>query len=245
MAHRQLHPLQFDPRTSEPFLQLPSPHENIIITPPRMEDAPYCVEYLNDPKICRWMGGIPFPYTADHADGWLQTVKSSSDEILKELKEADDENPDGPLLTASGFPLRALREVKEDGSQIFIGDIGVFRCFFHGVLDPLKVVHLTEENRDRAVGDPQIIWCFGDYLASSHHGRGIMSVAVGTIIREWMVPRMNVHLIRAETFTGNIGSVRVFEKNGFELEETVEFAEPRVLNSGVAQYGTNVLWWRR
>ena len=33
---------------------------------------------------------------------------------------------------------------------------------------------------------------------------------------------MNVHRIHAEVFEGNIGSVRVFEKNGFNLLETVK-----------------------
>ncbi len=69
-----------------------------------------------------------------------------------------------------------------------------------------------------------------------------MSAALGTIIREWMVPRMAARKIRAEVFVGNIGSRRVFEKNGFVLEETVELE--RETNSGMVRRGMDVLWWR-
>jgi RimJ/RimL family protein N-acetyltransferase len=49
-----------------------------------------------------------------------------------------------------------------------------------------------------------------------------MSAAVGAVVNQWMVPHMNAHKIRAETIEDNIGSVRVFEKNGFKLLETVK-----------------------
>lgn len=81
-----------------------------------------------------------------------------------------------------------------------------------------------------------------DYLAPSHHGRGIMSAALGTIIREWMVPRMAARKIRVEAFVGNVGSVRVFEKNGFVQEQTLEFV--RVTNFGSTQRGMHILWWK-
>ena len=49
-----------------------------------------------------------------------------------------------------------------------------------------------------------------------------MTAAVGAIIREWMVPRMNVWSIQVGAFAGNAASVRVFEKNGFSVDETLE-----------------------
>jgi RimJ/RimL family protein N-acetyltransferase len=81
-----------------------------------------------------------------------------------------------------------------------------------------------------------------DYLVSSHHGRGIMSAAVGTLIDSWMVPRMNARLIRVEVFSGNMGSRRVFEKNGFVFEKRVDY--PAVLACGETRLGYDVLWWR-
>ncbi|KAI0784053.1 hypothetical protein C8Q75DRAFT_725113 [Abortiporus biennis] len=245
MAHQQLHPIQIDPRTEEPFIRLPSPYENIILTPPRMEDAPHIIQNLNDPKLIQWLEGPPHPYTAEHAEFWLQTITKSSKSIFEELKEANEKDPNGSLAIVGGFPLRSIREVKEDGTQTFLGDISVDRCGFPGELDPEERSRLTEENANRKVGDPNIVWCIGDYLASSHHGRGIMSAVIGTVIREWVVPRMNAHLIRVEAYTGNTGSIRVFEKNEFVLEKTVEFEKPKILNSGTPQYGYCVLWWRR
>jgi len=44
-----------------------------------------------------------------------------------------------------------------------------------------------------------------------------MSAAVGVVINQWMVPHLNAHKIRVEAIEGNIGSVRVFEKNGMRL----------------------------
>lgn len=80
-----------------------------------------------------------------------------------------------------------------------------------------------------------------DYMASSHHGRGIMSKAIGTLIREWMVPRMNAKHMRTEAFVGNAASVRVFEKNGFVLEGTTKIE--RVTSAGVKHEGMHALTW--
>jgi len=55
MVNPQLHPLQVNPRTGEPFLQLPSPHEHIIITPLRLTDKPAIIDILNDKAVHRWL----------------------------------------------------------------------------------------------------------------------------------------------------------------------------------------------
>lgn len=49
-----------------------------------------------------------------------------------------------------------------------------------------------------------------------------MSAAMGTILNRWAIPRMGVRCMVGYTFTGNEGSRRVFEKNGFERKRTVE-----------------------
>lgn len=53
---------------------------------------------------------------------------------------------------------------------------------------------------------------------ASHHGRGIMTTAMATIINKWAVPYMGVRYMECVAFEGNVGSVRVFEKNGFVLK---------------------------
>jgi hypothetical protein len=55
MANRQLHPLQINPKTGEPFLQLPSPHEHIIITPLRLTDKSAIIDILNDKAVNDWL----------------------------------------------------------------------------------------------------------------------------------------------------------------------------------------------
>jgi len=49
-----------------------------------------------------------------------------------------------------------------------------------------------------------------------------MSAAVGAVIDQWMIPHLNAHKIRTGVYEGNIGSVRVFEKNGLRLVDTVK-----------------------
>lgn len=69
-----------------------------------------------------------------------------------------------------------------------------------------------------------------------------MSAALAVLMKEWMIPRMGAQRIRVETFEGNVGSVKVFQKNGFTLEETVHWT--KVTNCGVTNTGYHILWWK-
>ncbi|KAH9950908.1 GNAT domain-containing protein [Amylocystis lapponica] len=243
MSHSQLHPLQVNPATGEPFLRLPSPLKNIIITPPRMSDAPFLVQNLNDPSVRRWLKTPPYPYLPSHAESWLPDSKAESDDILRELEQASLDHPDGPLKIVGGCPVRTIREVKEDGTDVFIGDIYLHRCAFQGEEDAEEEKRLCVENAHRELGDPDLVWCIGDYLASSHHGRGIMSAALGALLSLWAVPRMAARRCRVEIFEGNIGSMRVFEKNGFVLKKTLHRAHTN--SFGETKDGTHIFWWER
>ncbi|GBE77660.1 hypothetical protein SCP_0105410 [Sparassis crispa] len=240
MSSSQLHPLRVNPGTGEPFLRLPSPLEDIIITPPRVTDAPSIVAILNDPTVCQWLKGPPYPYLPSHADSWLNDAKRESDATLLELKQTCREDSDGTLKLVGSCPVRSLRAVQEDGTDVYIGNVDFRRCAFLEE-DPAVRGRLSEENTQRVVGDPAIVWCLGDYLAPSHHGRGIMTAAVGTLLASWAIPRMGVRRMRVEIFRGNNGSVRVFEKNGFVLEKTLD--QEKVTNYGNTIYGHNILWW--
>lgn len=70
-----------------------------------------------------------------------------------------------------------------------------------------------------------------------------MSAAVGVVVNQWMIPHGNAHKIRAEATQGNIGSVRVFEKNGFKLLGTVKV--DRVHPGRERIEGVHVLEWER
>ncbi|KAF7347350.1 N-acetyltransferase domain-containing protein [Mycena venus] len=61
MANPQLHPLEVNPKTGEPFLRLLA-HKNIILTPPRLSDAPFIISILNDERVYPWLSSPPYPY---------------------------------------------------------------------------------------------------------------------------------------------------------------------------------------
>ncbi|GLB35769.1 putative acetyltransferase (GNAT) domain containing protein [Lyophyllum shimeji] len=223
MANSQLYPLEVNPRTGEPFLRLKN-HKTIIITPPRQEDTALYPAIMNDPRIYEWLGSPPSPYTADHAEAWYARVKATSDGALKDL-EAAQESSD--LILVGDCPVRAIREMKEDGTDIFIGDIGIMRSAGGKLMAPAdadddqKAKH-AEENAARKLGDPKIAWTVGYYIIPSYHGRGIMTDALQTLLWEWAVPRMGVRYIVASAFEGNEGSLGVFRKNGFVQTRIIE-----------------------
>jgi hypothetical protein len=59
-----------------------------------------------------------------------------------------------------------------------------------------------------------------DYLEPGHHGQGIMSLTLKTLIDEWMVPRMDCHRISGVTFVSNHASAKIFLNSGFMLTQT-------------------------
>ncbi|KAG1734033.1 uncharacterized protein EDB91DRAFT_1057071 [Suillus paluster] len=212
---RQLHPLEINPKTGEPFLRLPAPHQNIILTPPREGDQSINMHHMNDPAIHKWLEGPPVPYLPEHADSWFQFVKGQSDATLGYLRKSEENFPDGPLQFVDACPVRYLREVKENGTDVLIGDLCLRRSPMEEVLDEVERKRLEEENAKKQAGDPTIQYAVGDWLAASHHGRSIMTAAVGLFMSAWAIPRMGARHVVAYTFAENIGSIRVFEKNGF------------------------------
>jgi hypothetical protein len=51
----QLHPLQLNPNINEPFLRLPVPYDNIILTPFRTSDANALTVIMNDEHVYPWL----------------------------------------------------------------------------------------------------------------------------------------------------------------------------------------------
>ncbi|KAG2137623.1 GNAT domain-containing protein [Suillus bovinus] len=200
----QLHPLEINPKTGEPFLRLGAPYQNIILTPPRQGDQSALIQHMNDPAIYRWLNKPPVPFLLEHADARLQFVKGESDATLEFLRKSAQDFPDGPLQFVDACPVRYLREVKEDGTDVLLGDVGFRRW-----------KQTQEDDAKKQAGDPTIQYAIGDWLAVSHHGKGIMTAAIGLLMTAWAIPRMGVRYVVAHTLAGNIGSDRVLEKNGF------------------------------
>ena len=161
MSQPQFQPLELNPTTGEPFLRLPSPHSNIILTPPRMSDAPAIVSHMNDPKVYYWLEGPPFPYLPEHAEQWLAKVKNGTDAVLQVLQRASEEDPHAPPILVSEPPVRTLREVREDGTDVFLGDIAILRERWPDMDDGDAKNALKQPNADKELGDPEIIWCIG------------------------------------------------------------------------------------
>jgi len=236
-ANPQLYPLEINAKTKEPFLRLRK-HKNIILTPPRWEDASSLVSILNDPLVYEWMSGPPYPYTLDHGNEFIGLKRNIAEETLKELEDAK------ALKFVKECPVSYLREVKEDGSDVFIGSLGINRCVYGEFMGPDGVdwenkKKLEDENNSLEAGDTRIVWCFGDYLAASHHRQGIMTDAVDTVLHDWAIPLMNVRHILLSVFHGNVGSVKVFLKNGFKMKATyADFKEEKGKIRGV-----HVLEW--
>ncbi|KAJ7492083.1 hypothetical protein FB451DRAFT_1216925 [Mycena latifolia] len=232
MDNPQLHPLEVNPTTGEPFLRLAS-HKNIILTPTRLSDGPAIIPLLNDERVYYWLSSPPFPYLPEHAVWWLNQAKEKSDKLLAELEAA---RGDPTLKIVDGCPVSTIREVKDDGTDVFLGSI---------VLDlagqPWELEgsgRLSQETPRRDPSDPDI-WTLGDYLAPSHHRQGIMSDGFKTLLREWGIPRMGVRRMVVTALAGNKGSVGVFEKNGFKLRKTIDDA----IDVRGTMRGVHVLEW--
>ncbi|KAF8167484.1 hypothetical protein B0H34DRAFT_682019 [Crassisporium funariophilum] len=223
MANPQLHPLEINPQTKEPFIRLRH-HKSIILTPPRWEDAPCFVPMLNDPRVHEWLQHPPVPYTLKDGKEFLNLIIPPAEEVFQQLEEA--RNDPVPKVVGN-CPFSTIREVQEDGTDVFIGNMGIDRCPLGELMDLNGVdwenkAKREQDNEALAVGDRRIIWTIGYYLAPSHHRQGIMTDAVDTLLHEWAIPRMGVRHMLVYVFTGNEGSAKVFLKNGFEMKYTSE-----------------------
>ncbi|KAJ7110372.1 acyl-CoA N-acyltransferase [Mycena crocata] len=228
----QLHPLEVNPKTGEPFLRLLS-HKNIILTPPRLSDGEAMVPIFNDERVYHWLSSPPFPYLLEHADWWLTRTKAKSDEWLAQLEAARDD-PTPKIM--DGCPVHVIREVQDDGTELFLGSVDIDLAGQPWELEGSGKASQEAPRRD--LGDPDI-WTLGDYLAPSHHRKGIMSDAFQTLLRQWGIPRMGVRRMVVTTLAGNTGSVKVFEKNGFRFRKTIDEA----LEVRGTMRGVHVLEW--
>ncbi|KAG5339351.1 hypothetical protein C0989_004631 [Termitomyces sp. Mn162] len=153
---KQLLPLEVNPSTGEPFLRIPYPGKNLIITPPRLYDVDAVLVALNDSRIYTWMTGPPLPYQPEHGLAWLTEQMEEADKILRHLE--DPLTAEGPVKLALGCPVRIIRQVNEDGTDTFLGYLGIYRSERKEILDDKKRATIVAENALKRVGDPSILW---------------------------------------------------------------------------------------
>ena len=161
MSASQFYPLERHPRTGEPFLRLPAPLDQVIVTPPRREDVRDIVAILNDYPIKRWLDGPPFPYLEMHAEDWIAKTLEQSDAVMQQLRAANETAPEGPLASVSGCPVGCLRGVEQDGREVYLGAIEFTRCGFPDLLNRAEQEREVSRNESRQCGDPDIVWCIG------------------------------------------------------------------------------------
>lgn len=231
--------LQHNPVTNEPFIVLPAPHSNIRLTPARLDDADAILPIMNSPEVAMNCGGPPYPYLREHCDAWLRDRVHDYEKAMVDIRNAQ-----GDAGHIDAFPLRHIREVAPDGTETFLGDIGLTR---EGAFLEIQGVEARAAracvNQNLPPGDPDIVWTMGDYLRPSHHKRGIMSAVVKTLIESWAVPHMNARKFYATTFSQNIPSQKVFLKNGFRLDGTLVGAVQFPENKG--GHLVDLCYWSR
>ncbi|KAH7334555.1 GNAT domain-containing protein [Rhizoctonia solani] len=209
--------VQHNSHTNEPFIALPAPYSNIRLTPPRLEDADEILVIMNDPEVAINFATPPYPYLREHCDGWLGDKIREYQAAMVHLT-----NVDGNVGFLDLLPLRHIREVEPDGTETFLGDIGLIReNGFLDIRDAEARVAKVNMNLTLPAGDPNIVWTFGDYLRPTHHGRGIMTAVIKAVIDLWATPHMNAYKFLAATFPENVGSQKVFLKNGFQIIDRV------------------------
>ncbi|KAI5988511.1 hypothetical protein EDC04DRAFT_2614534 [Pisolithus marmoratus] len=88
----------------------------------------------------------------------LQEAKDEAGALLNEIRRLNTEHPDGHPGFVGGCPVRCIRKVQNDGTDIFIGYVTVHRGVYADVLDETERQIVTEENNKKTAGDPSIRW---------------------------------------------------------------------------------------
>ncbi|KAF8747465.1 Acetyltransferase, GNAT family, partial [Rhizoctonia solani] len=209
--------VQHNSKTNEPFIALPATHSNIHLTPPRLDDADDILPIMNNREIFMNLASAPYPYLREHCDARLRDRVRDYENAMAHMSNIAE---DVGFLDI--FPFGHIREVAPDGTETFLGDIGLVReCEFCEIDDKESRADAVNTNMSLPPGDPRIVWTFGNYLRPTHQGRGIMSVVIKTVTDVWAIPHMNARRFYAAAFIENVGSQKVFQKNGFDIVSRV------------------------
>lgn len=143
--------IQFNPLL-EPFLPIPHPTLDLVLTSYRPSDVETQVRCLNDPAVALNLSGPPFPHRREDSLAWQAVVNGRFEEQMGRWAGGDWGVPGQSVFSA-------IREV-ESGEMV--GDIGYVRW---GWEELAKV----PEEREAAVareaeieaGDPEATWSIG------------------------------------------------------------------------------------
>lgn len=177
--------VHYNPITKEPYLQLPAPCANIIITPYRehqiKETALVMTEILNDARVYSWLEGPPYPFLPEHGEDWVK-MKIKENEVVvstlqKELEiEGHSQSNKFDDQTDKEFfdkcPFLCIREVTDrdfaNGAplhDILIGDIGITRYPFYEIRQNSWELALVQaHNNQLPAGHKDIVWGLGSMI---------------------------------------------------------------------------------
>ncbi|OQE04274.1 hypothetical protein PENSOL_c001G03409 [Penicillium solitum] len=254
--------VHYNPLTKEPYLQLPAPCANIIITPYRehqiVETSAVMTEILNDSRVYSWLVGPPYPFLPEHGVDWVKMKIAENKNILSTLQREFETSQSQPGRSSDDkeepeffdkCPLICIRKVTERDPatgaplrDVLIGEISLTRYSFYELRpDSPELALAQKQNNDLPAGHKDIVW---DYLSPTQQSRGVMSVAVRTVIQDWGIPRMNLHHLKSSFFVGNTGSSRVLEKNNFVEIGTFKDWTPASPNKGRGRMSIVVVEWK-
>ena len=97
------------------------------------------------------------------ANNFLSRIVPAATKFFEDMEEFKD---DSTLKVVGEFPVRAIREVQDDGTDIYIGDIGISRCGYGELMDLNGVDWENASERKKIndsldLGDPNILWSIG------------------------------------------------------------------------------------
>ncbi|KAF8686412.1 Acetyltransferase, GNAT family [Rhizoctonia solani] len=189
--------VQHNSKTNEPFIALPAPHSNIHLTPPRLDDADDILPIMNNREIFMNLASAPYPYLREHCDARLRDRVRDYENAMAHMSNIAED-----VKFLDIFPFRHIREVAPDGTETFLGDIGLVRESFrretHVLSGHLEII-FDQHTKDEV----------------------IMSVVIKTVTDVWAIPHMNARRFYAAAFIENVGSQKVFQKNGFDIVSRV------------------------
>ena len=97
------------------------------------------------------------------ANKFLSRIVPAATKFFEDMEEFKD---DSTLKVVGEFPVRAIREVQEDGTDIYIGDIGISRCVYGELMNLNDVDWENASERKKIndsldLGDLSILWSIG------------------------------------------------------------------------------------
>jgi hypothetical protein len=177
--------------TKEPYLRLPAPRPNIIITPHRQENidetAATLANILNDPRVYPWLERTPYPYLHENGVEWIEAHCKENEEVLSTLREYLEQGnfntksaaaePNQDRVFFDICPFTCIREViaedPETGAPLkdrLIGDMKLARyAFYEHPHDSKERSEAQQKNNELPTGDENIIWTLGGNQVPPHY----------------------------------------------------------------------------